>query len=197
MSLKQLRFGFLGGSFDPVHFGHLLIAQDAFETMGLERVYFIPAAQNPHKILSPYASKKDRLAMLKLTIEEDSRFSLIDLEFNGEEVSYTIDTVRKLRERFVEDQLFWIIGSDQVAGLHTWHNIQELVKLTKFICMQRFSYEPILSKKIEGLCMRCIDGHIVQFSSTEIRKRIKNNQDIKYFLPSSVEEYIQKHFLYR
>jgi nicotinate-nucleotide adenylyltransferase len=132
-----MKIGFLGGSFDPVHLGHLAIAQDALEGAGLDRVDFIPAAVSPLKGRELTATAAQRLEMVRLAIAGDARFGVLDLELRRGGTSYTVDTVRELRALFPGAELFWVIGADQLARLAEWKEIGELVRLVEFVHLAR------------------------------------------------------------
>jgi len=127
-----MKIGFLGGSFDPVHFGHLVAAQDAMEQHKLDRVVLVPAAQAPLKDYEVSASGLDRVAMVQAAIDWDHRFEASSFEVEQGGVSFTIETVRHFRVVYPDAQLFWIIGGDQVPKLNRWRDIEELVKTMKF-----------------------------------------------------------------
>ena len=123
-TLRAVKIGFLGGSFDPVHFGHLLAAQDAYEQYQLDRLILVPAAQAPLKPNDVQSSAEDRLAMLRAATEWDQRFEISDIELRRGGISYTIDSARYFRAQFPNDTLYWIIGGDQLPKLHLWNLIQ-------------------------------------------------------------------------
>ena len=137
-----MKIGFLGGSFDPVHFGHLLAAQDAFEQHGLDRLILVPASQAPLKPAddTPRAPAADRLAMLRAAVAGDRRFEVSDFELARGGVSYTIDSARHFRGLYPQDELYWIIGGDQLPHLPLWKDIAELARLVEFIFLERPGY---------------------------------------------------------
>ncbi len=192
-----MKIGFMGGSFDPVHFGHLAAAQDALERIGLDRLFFVPAAQAPLKSGVVQASGEHRLAMLRATTDDDARFEIYDCELRKGGVSYTIDTVRQLRVQFPDDTLYWIIGADQPERLHLWGEIGELVKLVEFIVLARPGYARTERTDIPGLRMHQCEGHLLSISSTELRERVRQGLPVDFFMPHKTIEYIQKTGLYR
>src|SRR5205823_6244302 len=133
---RPVKIGFLGGSFDPVHFGHLLAAQDAYEQYHLDRLVLVPAAQAPLKPNDVQSSSEDRLAMLRAAIEWDKRFEISDVELRRGGVSFTIDSARYFRQLYPKDELYWIIGGDQLPKLHLWRNVTELAQLVEFIFLE-------------------------------------------------------------
>ncbi len=195
MCAKGKKIAFLGGTFDPVHLGHLLMAQDAFEEKGLGRVYFIPAARNPLKRPAPEASPDDRRAMLEQALAGDARFGLLDWELAAGGVSYTVETARRLRRNFPGSELYWIIGSDQLPDLARWREIGELAGMVRFLCALRPGAAP-MEPGASNLRVEYLRGHPFQVSSTEIRQRIKARLPADFFLPFSVREYIFANKLY-
>ncbi|MEO6874882.1 MAG: nicotinate-nucleotide adenylyltransferase [Opitutaceae bacterium] len=192
-----MKIGFLGGSFDPVHFGHLMAAQDAYEQCGLDRLILVPAAQAPLKPNEVLSSSAERLAMLKAAIEWDMRFELSDYELTQGGVSYTIDSVRHFRALYPHDELYWIIGGDQLPKLHLWKDITELAKLVEFIFLERPGHPVKAVPDIPGLRLRRCDGHLLAISSTELRDRVKRDLSLDYFVPHKAIVYIREHRLYR
>jgi nicotinate-nucleotide adenylyltransferase len=192
-----VKIGFLGGSFDPVHFGHLLAAQDAYEQHQLDRLILVPAAQAPLKPNDVQSSVEDRLAMLRAAVEWDRRFEISDLELRRGGVSYTIDSARHFRAQFPHDDLFWVIGGDQLPKLHLWKDIGELVKLVEFIFLERPGYPVKATPDIPGLRLHRCDGHLLAISSTELRERTRRQLSLDYFVPHMAIVYIKEHSLYR
>ncbi|HWL17168.1 MAG TPA: nicotinate-nucleotide adenylyltransferase [Opitutus sp.] len=192
-----MKIGFLGGSFDPVHFGHLIAAQDAFEQHRLDRLVLVPAAQAPLKPNDVQSSAEDRLAMLRAAVEWDHRFEISDFELRRGGVSYTIDSARHFRARYPEDELFWVVGGDQLPKLHLWKDIDELVRLVEFIFLERPGYPVKAHPEIPGLRLHRCDGHLLAISSTELRERVKNHLSLDYFVPHKAIVYIQEKRLYR
>ncbi|MFA6962349.1 MAG: nicotinate-nucleotide adenylyltransferase [Opitutaceae bacterium] len=191
-----MKIGFLGGSFDPVHFGHLLAAQDAYERGGLDRLVFVPTAQAPLKPGPVKASAEARLAMLQAAVEGDGRFEVSDFEVRKGGVSYTVDTVRHLREQFSGAELAWVIGADQVARLPLWREIGELVKLVEFVVLARPGWVAGAKPDIPGLRLRWCEGHHIEISSTEVRERVRTGFPVDWLIPHKTVEYIQKNGLY-
>ncbi len=179
-----------------MHFGHLVAAQDALERGGLDRVIFVPAAQAPLKPAVVQAAAEHRLAMLRTALDGDGRFGIADHELRRGGVSYTIDTVRHLRAEFPGDELSWIIGADQVPGLHRWREIGSLVELIEFILLARPGHEDGERADIPGLRMRRCEGHRLEISSTEIRERIRRGLPLDYFMPHKTVEYVRENRLY-
>ena len=177
-----------GGTFDPVHHAHLILARDALETLGVDEVIFVPAAISPLKKAAPIASSESRLAMLRAAVKGESRFSVEDCELRRPPPSYTIDTVEELRGRNSDAAIYCLVGEDNVARLTKWHRFAELEKMVRFIVLDRtgqppsHSY-PVIERKID-------------IAATEIRKRVASGRSIRYLVPPAVEEIIRREKLY-
>ena len=201
------RIGILGGTFDPVHIGHLIIAQDALERFELSEVVFIPAAFPPHKRHLQQVDVQHRYNMLKLATEVDLRFSVSDLEVQRGGVSYTIDTIRHLRFERPDVQWVLIVGSDTLVDLRSWYKIDDLLELCDFASFMRPGEHDFaeIEKKLqwmpiqrrETLLSNLVEAHLVEISSTEIRMRVAEGLGIRYLVPPEVEMYICEHGLYR
>jgi len=183
-----LKIGIYGGTFDPVHHAHLILARDALETLGVDEVIFVPAAISPLKKAAPIASSESRLAMLRAAVKGESRFSVEDCELRRPPPSYTIDTVEEVRRRNSDAAIYCLVGEDNVAKLTKWHRFAELEKMVHFIVLDRtgqprsHSY-PVIERKID-------------ISATEIRKRVASGRSIRYLVPPAVEEIIRRDKLY-
>jgi nicotinate-nucleotide adenylyltransferase len=194
---RLVKIGFLGGCFDPVHFGHLLAAQDAYEQRLLDRLVLVPAFQAPLKPNDVMSSAEDRLAMLRAATEWDKRFEISDYELRKGGVSYTIDSARHFRRLYPNDELFWVIGGDQLPKLHLWKDIEELAQLVEFIFLERPGYPVKPAAAIPGLRLHRCDGHLLAISSTELRDRVKRDLSLDYFIPHKSIVYIMEKRLYR
>jgi nicotinate-nucleotide adenylyltransferase len=188
--------GILGGSFDPIHLGHLCIAQDAMDGLHLDKVVFMPAAQAPLKPGSVVASNAQRLAMIKASIDGEPRFEVSDLELKRGGTSYTMDTVSALHADSPEDRLFWIIGADQIARLSRWMRIGELVNEVEFICLERPGVPACPIPLIPGLRLHRCKGRPLDISSTEIRKRVRQGLALDGLMPHKAIAYIRENHLY-
>lgn len=195
MVKERRRIGFFGGSFDPVHDGHLAMAESARQALQLHQVIFVPAAVNPFKPDGPEAPAQHRVEMLKLALRERPFFSLWEGELEREGPSYTYDTIRHLEQVYPNAHLFWIIGADQLSGLPGWHRIGELVWRMAFILMRRSGHE-LTWPDIPGLKVFPVDNMAWRISSTEVRLALHAGQ-VAPLLPPGVVPYIQKHQLYR
>jgi nicotinate-nucleotide adenylyltransferase len=193
----HVKIGFLGGSFDPVHFGHLLAAQDAFEQHRLDRLVIVPAAQAPLKPNDAQSSAEDRLAMVRASTEWDTRFEVSDFELKKGGVSYTIDSARHFRSIYPNDDLYWVIGGDQLPQLHLWKDIAELAGIVEFIFLERPGYPVKAAPSVPGLKLHRCDGHLLAISSTELRERTRRSLSLDYFIPHKAIVYIRQKGLYR
>jgi len=184
-----MRIGIYGGTFNPVHHGHLILARQALEEFKLDRLVFVPAAESPFKIQNHSAPAGDRLAMLRLAIAGEDRFSVDPLEIERGGISYSIDTVNLFRDREPGADLFFLVGEDNADRLTEWHRFKELKKLVCFVVLSRSEdfqspEYPVVQRRIE-------------ISSTEIRNRVANQESITYLVPESVKHYIEQHQLYQ
>ena len=180
-----------------MHFGHLMAAQDAYEQHKLDRLILVPAAQAPLKPNDVQSSSEHRLAMLRAAVEWDHRFEISDFELRRGGISYTIDSARHFRQLYPNDQLFWIIGGDQLPNLHRWKDVGELAQLVEFIFLERPGCPSKASVDIPGLRLHRCDGHLLAISSTELRERVKHDLSLDYFVPHKAIVYIRENRLYR
>lgn len=183
-----MKIAIYGGTFDPIHHAHLILAREAREMLGLEKVIFVPAALSPFK-KSPAASAELRLSMLQAAIEGESGFAVDDCELRRPPPSYTIDTVEEIRKREGDAEIYCLIGGDNADELAKWHRFADLERMVRFIVLARInrpanhSYQ-IIERKID-------------VSATDIRKRVASRQSIRYLVPAKVEEIIRRENLYR
>ena len=177
-----------GGTFDPVHHAHLILARDAIETLGLDKVILVPAAISPLKKAAPVAGGEVRLAMLKAAIKGEPEFEVDECELLRQPPSYTIDTVEKIRRRECDAAIYCLIGEDNVEQLPRWHRFADLEKTVRFVVLDRSGKQPLHSYQ---LIHRRID-----ISATEIRRRVAQRESIRYLVPESVEEIVQREKLY-
>ncbi len=183
-----MKLAIYGGTFDPIHHGHLIIAREALETLGPDEVIFVPARVSPFKKATPVASGEIRLSMLRAAIENEIGFAVDDCELRRPPPSYTIDTVKEIRRRKNNAEIYCLIGEDNVDELTKWHRFAELEKMVRFIVLDRTGQRPshsyqVIRRKIE-------------ISATEIRKRVASRRSIRYFVPPAVAEIIQREKLY-
>ena len=184
-----LRLGLYGGTFDPIHHGHLILARDAIERLALDRVIFIPAALSPHKLTTRPVLPTLRRDMVAAAIAGEPSFALDDSEIHRAGPSYTIDTVENVRTAHPRAELFYFIGEDNVAALHTWRRIEDLRRLVQFIVFGRG--ESGAAHDFVRLPRR------IDISATEIRTRVAHGESIRYLVPEAVREIIDRHQLYQ
>jgi len=184
-----LRLGLYGGTFDPIHHGHLILARDAIERLALDRVIFIPAALSPHKLTTRPVLPTLRRDMVAAAIAGEPSFALDDSEIHRAGPSYTIDTVENVRTAHPRAELFYFIGEDNVAALHTWRRIEDLRRLVQFIVFGRG--ESGAAHDFVRLPRR------IDISATEIRTRVAHGESIRYLVPDAVREIIDRHQLYQ
>ena len=188
------RIGLFGGSFDPVHLGHLLVAQAACEEYKLDRLFFIPAAQSPLKPERVPAPAELRLRMLRLALAGQTNYEVDDQEVRRGGPSYTIDTVRAYRERHPKATLFYIVGADHVPLLPKWRSADELAGLVEFLVVPRPGDPPTTAKPPFRICN--LVGTPFAVSSSQIRARVKAGQPIQHLVPPAVAELIRNSGLY-
>jgi len=187
-----VRLGVFGGTFDPPHIGHLIVAQDAWSALGLDQVLFIPAAEPPHKLDRTITPAPLRLAMLRAAIGTDERFAISDLELRRGGPSYTVDTLRELGSLHRDAELFLLIGADQLREFESWREPEEIRKLATVVGFARGGDD-----LDAGGAARSIQVTRVDVSATEIRRRVADGEPIRYLVPSGVEEIIRREQLYR
>ncbi|MCM8792245.1 MAG: nicotinate-nucleotide adenylyltransferase [Candidatus Omnitrophica bacterium] len=188
-----MRIGILGGTFNPIHLGHLILAEEVGYKLNLDKVIFVPTYLPPHKDTSEIASAIDRFKMVKLAIKRNRRFSVSDIEIKRKGRSYTIDTIQEFKKMYPHDELYFIIGSDLISYLDSWKDLDRILKLIKFIVATRPGYSlSSLPDYISKLDIRAID-----ISGFQIREAIKNKKPFRYLLPEAVYKYINKKGLYR
>lgn len=202
MSLKH-RIGIMGGTFDPIHVGHMLLAQAAYETLELEKVIFIPAGRPPHKKdREVQVSNEYRAQMVKLAIEDDDRFELDLREIYKQSYSYTIETIKELCTENPENKYYFIIGGDSLRDFHTWRNPEEIVKY----CSIAASYRPGMAESLDELLEKNRNKYKGEFvkvpipmldiSSHEIRSLINQGKEFRYYVPEKVYNIIKADNLY-
>jgi nicotinate-nucleotide adenylyltransferase len=195
MLREKRRIAFFGGSFDPVHSGHLQMARAAAEHLRLHRVYFVPAAQNPLKDEAPLGPTAHRLEMLRRAIQFDRLFSIWEGELGRDGPSYTLQSVEHLERVYPNSHLFWIIGSDQIPGLVRWRGIDKLVQKVGFILVLRPGFQ-LEWPHIPGLTLYPVDNPLNPVSATEVRARCRDGSPVRGLVPPEVEAYIRQHNLY-
>ena len=188
------RIGLFGGSFDPIHLGHLLVAKAALEEMELTRLFFIPTAQSPFKPGGAVTAGGERLRLLRLALAGETKCEIDEQEIKRGGVSYTIDTVRDYAGRYPQAELFYLVGADNVPQLPQWRDAQELARRVAFLVIPRpGEADAIFPDPFRG---RTLKGFPLGISSSQIRARIKAGQEIGHLVPAAVAEAIRNNRLY-
>jgi len=212
-----MRVGLFGGSFNPIHFGHLRAAEEDREALGLDLVYFIPASSPPHKDAGNLAPAEHRLAMVRLATKGNRHFMASDVEIRRSGSSYTIDTIRYFLATLRQPAaLYLLMGADQFAELETWKDPDELVRLANIAvhtrltqgesgpprisvaALKRFGYtqEDDHYVHASGHTLSFVETTFLPISATEIRGKLRRNESIRYLMPLDVVDYVQRHALY-
>lgn len=201
-----MRIGVFGGSFDPVHIGHLWIAEAALESLELDEIRWIPAAMSPLKPNGPVAAEEDRLQMLRLAVSGCENHIVDDREIRRGDVSYTVDTISDLQQEFPEAELLIIIGSDSLATIREWHRSERLLKLAVPAVVQRGGEAELDFSVLKGLVdparIELIRQHVIpmpviEISSRDLRRRLANKRSIRFRTPRAVEAMIQSQNIYK
>ena len=200
------RVGIIGGTFDPVHYAHLAIAEEVYHALKLARVLFVPAGQPPHKPEQRITPTQHRVAMLKLAISSNPHFSLSLVDAQRAGPSYTVDTLRLLRDEWGPNaELYFVIGGDSLKDLSTWHDPAGILAQATIVALMRPGHADVgeerekLAARLPGIEQRLItlEGPRMDISSTELRQRAAEGRPIRYQTPDAVEDYIRQHGLYR
>lgn len=198
-----MRIGIMGGTFDPIHHGHLILSEYIRIKAKLDKIIFIPTGNPPHKDSQNILKGETRLKMVELAIETNPYFISSDIEVKRTNTSYTIDTVAHLKDKYKDCQLYMIIGADTLLSLHTWKDFSQILTQTKFIVADRLGLCDDIDKEIDRLNKKydsdiiSMDSPVIDISSTLIRQSLKEGLSIKYLVPELVEEYILENNLYR
>ncbi|MBS6610949.1 MULTISPECIES: nicotinate-nucleotide adenylyltransferase [Peptoniphilus] len=197
------KYGIFGGTFNPIHFGHLMICEYLKEELGLDKVIFIPTGNPPHKSLD--VSAIDRYNMVKLAISSNPDFEISDIETNRVNLSYTVDTIIELKKIYENQKLFFLIGLDTLFQLKTWRKIEELSREIEFVVALRPKYIDIdeINRELKflrenyGTIVEIIHTPLYEISSTELRTRIRDEKSVRYLIPNNVVNYIKESGFYK
>lgn len=187
------KIGLFGGTFDPVHIGHLIVAEWVCDALGLDRIIFVPNRIHPFHKRQGISESQARFEMLQLALRPFPKFEISRFELDRDRVSYTIDTVRHFKERFPNAELFVIIGADNLDEFDKWKEPQAILQLAHLVVYNRKGYH----KRPESGRIIYLETPHIEISSTQIRERLKNGQACRALLPGEVYDYILKHHLYR
>ena len=191
--MKQ-KLGILGGTFNPVHIGHLWMARDALEQLGLARVTFVPCAIPPHKDAPDLASARDRLAMLRAAVRGEPDFAVDDIEIRRGAPSYTVETLTELHRQLPRTDFYFIIGGDSLGELPCWKEINRLAQLCTFVVVTRPGYSlPAAPANVNCVF---VHGHTCEVASSDLRARLRAGRSIRYLVPDAVLRYIRRRNLY-
>lgn len=198
--------GLFGGSFDPIHCGHLITARAVAERLSLDRVLFLPAANPPHKLDRTLIATEHRAEMVRLAIKDEPLFTFSDFDLTRKGPSYTIDTVAHFQSEFGQGTiLYWIIGADALADLPSWHRIQDLVDACQITSAARPGWRlevsgslsrVLTSDQIEKIKSGITETPMIDICATDIRTRVGAGQSIRYLVPEAVRDYIERHRAY-
>lgn len=196
-----MRLGILGGTFDPPHLGHLIVAQDAFERIPLDRLLFVPAAQPPHKLNAVATSAALRMAMVRAAVVGDDRFEVDGLELERAGPSFTVDSLRELHKRQPGAELFLLLGADQFRELATWREPEAIAELATLVILPRADIDTdrVLAEAQDAMSdarVIRLDAIRIDVSSTEVRRRIGTGESIRYLVPDGVRRIIDRERLY-
>jgi nicotinate-nucleotide adenylyltransferase len=201
--MNTLRVGILGGTFDPIHYAHLAVAEEARVQLGLEPVVFVPAAQPPHKLGRTITAVHHRMAMLALALASNPHFAISPVDVERPGPAYTVDTLALFQDEWgPKAELYFIVGADSLLEMHTWYEPQRIIELAYLAVAPR----PLhlldmdeLENRLPGVAprIRRVNAPRLEISSTDLRERVRTGQSIKYYLPEAIEQYILEHGLYR
>ncbi len=188
-----MKIGILGGTFNPIHYGHLILGEQVCGQLGLNKVIFVPSHISPHKSGHNIISASHRFQMSELAVKGNPHFCVSDIEIKRKGKSYTVDTLKQIRQHYSAAELFFICGSDLVSELPSWKNLDEILAMVKFVLAKR----PGFGKRLSGKSFLRINVAQVDISSSLIRSLVGERKSIRYLTPDSVVEYIDKHGLYK
>lgn len=189
-----MHIGLYFGSFNPIHIGHLIIANHVVENSDVDKIWFVVSPHNPLKDAHSLLNEYDRLHLVELAIQDNNKFRASNVEFYLPKPSYTIDTLTYLTERFPLEQFSIVIGSDSFQNISRWKNYEQLVQHYSFIVYKRPGFEITETYNAK---MNILDAPLLEISSTFLRKQIKANKSIRYMMPDAVWKYIDENRYYR
>jgi nicotinate-nucleotide adenylyltransferase len=199
----MMKFGIMGGTFNPIHFGHLFLAENAYEQIGLDQILFMPSKNPPHKAKPTQVTDQQRVEMIALAIRDNPHFALSTVELERSGYTYTADTLTLLKKENPETEYYFIVGADSLFMMHQWYQPQTIFSLCTVVAAGRDNVDfEKLKQQAEFLQQQyqarilLLDMPTIQIASGEIRKRIIEQKSVRYYLPEVVSEYINKNRLY-
>lgn len=197
-SHKQPKIGLMGGTYDPLHTGHLIVAEIIRDKLDLEKVFFVPAKKHPFKDNSFIAGEEHRLNMIHLAIDDNDHLGVSEIELKADQISYTVDTIMNFRKEHQGDNwdIHFLMGMDNLNQLHKWKDPEKLVRMSKIVVFSRPGFEPDRQAAKFLRHIQIIPVPLLEISSTQIRDRVKKGHTIRYLVPPKVESYIIAHELY-
>lgn len=189
------KIGLMGGTFDPVHLGHLITAQAVREIRNLDKIIFIPAFISPHKTNKSSAGENHRLKMLQLAIEDTPFFEISDIELKAKSISYTVNTLEKFKKKYHE--LEFIIGYDNIINFNTWKMPDRIIELAQLVVLRRRTNDKKIEKDKYYKAAIFVKTPVIEISSSEIRDRIKKGLQVDFLIPPKVKKYIDTFNLYK
>lgn len=203
-----MKIGIMGGTFNPIHNGHLIMSEQIREQIGLDKIIFVPCYLPPHKSGENVISGSHRINMAKIATQDNDFFDVSDIEIQEGKVSYSIDLVKKIKSIYPQDDIYFLIGEDSLLDLHTWRDIKQLLDLCTFVTAKRTQNIDLAKefqdnntlfdkKNMEKLCQNIVQTNVITLSSSEIREKTMNNCSLKYIIPEKVNTYIKENNLYR
>ena len=202
--MAKKKVGIMGGTFNPIHNGHLILGQTAYEQFGLDEVLFMPNKKPYYKKLSKNVTDQQRCDMVKLAIENNDAFTFSDIEVNREGVTYTVETLRILTSQNPDHEYYFIMGADSLFHFDSWKEAGEIVKMATLLVATRDSLATFdiesqieyLQSEFEDARIECLFSPSLEISSNQLRKRCREGKSIRYLVPDSVAFYIDEHDLY-
>ena len=198
-----MKIGVFGGTFDPIHFGHLIVAEEARVSLGLDEVLFLPTGQPYFKADRTISEESHRLAMVELAVESNPYFRASDMEIKRPGPTYTVDTLAELRSRLgPEAEIYVILGRDSLGELDRWHEPQRILNMSKIVGVSRPGSQELDARVLDSICTGAstgvvlLDGPLIGVSGSDIRRRVSEGLSIRYHVPEAVERYIYDHGLY-
>ena len=192
-----MKLGIFGGTFNPPHLGHLIVAEQVRTKLELDKIIFIPSYISPHKQEGESDLAEERLEMTKLAVLSNRKFDFSNIEVVKKETSYSINTLSVLQGQFPKDSLYLIIGMDNYLTFHLWKDPQKILEMTTLVIMNRPGYPKQINEIIGTKNCLFVEVPNIDISSSDIRRRVKENRSIHYLVPNSVEEYISSNELFR